>query len=50
MIFIILEKYMIENTHVKIYDDYIVHDIDVQKKYINNIIVNFIKQLSKNEK
>lgn len=50
MIYIILEKYMLENTEVKIYDDYIVNDINVQKRYIDNIIINLTQNLMRNNK
>lgn len=45
-----LENYMLENTKVKIYDNYIVDDIETQKKYINNIVLNLLKEALKNNK
>jgi len=41
---------MLENTEVKIYDDYIVNDINVQKRYIDNIIINLTQNLMRNNK
>lgn len=38
----ILEKYTLENTRIKFYDDYIVENITTQKEYIDNIIINLI--------
>lgn len=40
----LLEEYIIENTKVKFYDDYIVENITVQKEYIDNIIINLINK------
>lgn len=40
----VLEEYTIGNTKIKFYDDYIVQDIDTQKEYINNIIINLIRK------
>ena len=42
----LLEEYTIENTKVKFYDDYIVEDINIQKEYIDNVIINLIKKTS----
>ncbi len=38
----ILEEYTLENTKIKFYDNYIVENIDIQKEYIDKIIINFI--------
>ncbi len=40
----ILEEYTLENTKIKFYDDYIVKNIDTQKEYINNVIINLIRK------
>lgn len=45
MIDILLEKYMLKNTQVKIYDSYIVTDVEAQKKYINTIVLNLIEKI-----
>ncbi len=42
----ILEEYTLENTKIKFYDDYIVNDINIQKKYIDNVIVNLIRKIN----
>ena len=42
----ILEEYTIENTKIKFYDDYIVQDINNQKEYIDNIIINLMNKSS----
>ena len=42
----LLEEYTIENTKVKFYDDYIVENIDIQKEYIDNIIINLIRKIN----
>lgn len=42
----LLEEYIIENTKVKFYDDYIVENISNQKKYIDNVIVNLIRKIN----
>lgn len=38
-----LEEYTIENTKIKFYDDCIVEEAANQKEYIDNIIINLIK-------
>ena len=38
----ILEEYILENTKIKFYDDYIVENITTQKEYIDKIIINLI--------
>ena len=38
----ILEEYKLESSIIKIYDDYIVDNIDSQKEYIDNTIKNLI--------
>ena len=40
----ILEEYTLENTKIKFYDDYIVENINTQKEYIDNIIINLINK------
>ncbi len=42
----LLEQYTIENTKIKFYDDYIVENIDNQKEYIDNIIINLIRKIT----
>lgn len=42
----LLEEYTIENTKIKFYDDYIVKDINTQKEYIDNIMINLIKKIN----
>ena len=42
----LLEEYTIENTKVKFYDDYIVEDINIQKEYIDNVIINLISKIT----
>ena len=42
----LLKEYIIENTKVKFYDDYIVENISNQKEYIDNVIVNLIKKIN----
>lgn len=41
----ILKEYILENTTIKFYDDYIVENSIVQKEYIDNIISNLINKL-----
>lgn len=38
-----IEEYTIENTKVKFYDDCIAEDTTNQKEYIDNIVINLIK-------
>ena len=40
----VLEEYTLENTKIKFYDDYIVENVDTQKEYIDNIIINLINK------
>lgn len=40
----ILEEYTLENTRIKFYYDYIVENINTQKEYIDNIIINLINK------
>lgn len=40
----LLEEYMLENTKIRFYDDYIVQDSDTQKEYIENIIINLLNK------
>ena len=42
----LLEEYILENTKVKFYDDYIVENISNQKEYIDNVIINLIKKIN----
>ena len=42
----LLEEYILENTKVKFYDDYIVQNISNQKEYIDNVIVNLIRKIN----
>ncbi len=42
----LLEEYILENTKVKFYDDYIVENTTNQKEYIDNVIVNLIKKIN----
>lgn len=42
----LLEKYTIENTKVKFYDDYIVKNTTTQKEYIDKVIVNLIRKIN----
>lgn len=42
----LLEEYTLENTKIKFYDDYIVENIDTQKEYIDNIIINLIRKIT----
>lgn len=42
----ILEKYTLENTKIKFYNDYIVKDINTKKEYIDNVIVNLIRKIN----
>lgn len=40
-----IDEYILENTKVKFYDDYIVENTANQKEYINNIIINLIEKI-----
>ena len=40
----ILEKYILENTKIKFYDNCIVENISNQKEYIDNVIINLIRK------
>lgn len=42
----VLEEYLLENTKIKFYDDYIVQNSNTQKEYIDNIIINLINKSS----
>lgn len=42
----LLEEYILENTKVKFYDDYIVENTTTQKDYIDNIIINLIMKIN----
>lgn len=42
----ILEEYILKNTKIKFYDNYIVENIDTQKDYIDNVIINLIRNLN----
>lgn len=41
-----LEKYTLENTKIKFYDDYIVENIANHKEYIDNVIVSLIRKIN----
>ncbi len=41
----LLEEYILENTKVKFYDNYIVENIANQKDYIDNVIINLIRKI-----
>lgn len=43
----VIEEYKLLNTNVKIHDNNIVNDVDVQIEYINNV---FIYLIEKNKK
>ena len=40
----ILEEYILQNTHIKFYDNYLVNNIPIQKEYIDNIIIDLINK------
>ena len=42
----LLEEYTIENTKLKLYDDYILENIYTQKEYIDNVIINLIRKIN----
>ena len=42
----LLEEYIIENTKVKFYDDYIVDNISNQKEYIDKVIAYLIRKIN----
>lgn len=42
----IIDEYILENTKVKFYDDYIVENAANQKEYISNIIINLIEKIN----
>ncbi len=42
----LLEEYILENTKIKFYDDYIVKNTTNQKDYIDNVIVNLIRKIN----
>lgn len=42
----LLEEYILENTKVKFYDDYIVENASTQKEYIDNVIINLIRKIN----
>lgn len=42
----LLEEYILENTEVKFYDDYIVENTTTQKQYIDNVITNLIRKIN----
>ena len=42
----LLEEYILENTKVKFYDDYIVENTVTQKEYIDNVIINLIRKIN----
>lgn len=40
----VLEEYVLENTKIKFYDDCVVENINSQKEYIDNVIINLFKK------
>lgn len=42
----LLEEYTLENTKIKFYNDCIVENVDIQKEYIDNIIVSLIYKIT----
>lgn len=42
----LVEEYILDNTKIKFYDDYIVKDVATQKEYIDNIIINLMKKIN----
>lgn len=46
MIFIVLENYNLSNTKVKIHNDYIVSDINLQKDYINRVFIHLLEKIA----
>ena len=42
----LLEECNLENTKVKFYDDCFVENLDIQKKYIDNIILTLLQKQS----
>ena len=42
----LIEEYYLENTNIKIYDDYIVENITTQKEYIDNVISKLIRKIA----
>ncbi len=42
----LVEEYILGNTKIKFYDDYIVKDVATQKEYIDNIIINLIRKIN----
>ena len=40
----VLEEYVLENTKIKFYDDCVVENINSQKEYIDNVIINLIEK------
>lgn len=42
----LLKEYIIENTKVKFYDDYIVENISNQKEHLDNVIINLIRKIT----
>lgn len=40
----VLEEYVLENTKIKFYDDCVVENINSQKEYIDNVIINLLKK------
>ena len=42
----LLEEYILENTKIKFYDDYIVKNTTNQKDCIDNVIVNLIRKIN----
>lgn len=42
----LLKEYIIENTNVKFYDDYIVKNTTNQKEFIDNVVINLIRKIN----
>ena len=40
----VLEEYVLENTKIKFYDDCVVENINSQKEYLDNVIINLIEK------
>ena len=40
----LLEEYIDENTKIKIYDDCFAENFDIQKKYIDNVVLTLLQK------
>ncbi len=45
----LLEEFKLESTKIKIYDNNIVENTDIQKEYIGNIVCNLLNKLQLKE-